>query len=96
MKWGTDNEQSKNDLNGQDLDKFIAEEEPLNDAIVQFIDALEAKGINRNEIHKELMAVVQGAIQGDIDMQNSMDDEDNEGYDSPTLSYRDSGGTDGG
>jgi hypothetical protein len=50
-------------------DDFIEEGEPLNDAIVNYIDALEAKGLSREEIHQNLMSVVEAAIEGDKNMQ---------------------------
>lgn len=72
-------------------DEFIKEGEPLNLAIVEFIDALESKGVNRDMIYQELMSTVQAAIEGD---KNNRDEE--EPYDPPTLRYRDTGGTEGG
>jgi hypothetical protein len=56
-------------------DDFIREGEPLNTAIINYIDALEAKGLSREEIHQKLMSVVQSAIEGDKDMQQDKEDE---------------------
>jgi len=53
------------------MDEFIKEGEPLNMAIVEFINNLEAKGLSREQIHQELMGVVQAAIQGDTDMESN-------------------------
>jgi len=76
-------------------DMFIKEGEPLNMAILNFMSALQSKGVPNNVIFQELRNIVENHIEVETDSQNE-DNTEEEPHDPSTLNYRDTGGTEGG